>query len=419
MVIDLGVVREAPGAVGGSPRGLRGWRWYAVFGAVAVVLAAGAAEPVRGPLVEATVTAAVRYAFSGPDGVYLVDNATIRKYEVPGGEVGWQVSLPADGLAQGAFLVGGMVLVTGDGLESRTVALDGETGELRWRRPGTPIRTADSGLVLLTHQRPGDLRVRYEAVDVTTGAVRWELTDRDGLPAFYGHDRLVRWSPPDQVEVRDLRTGGVVSTAVMPLSGEDVMPSNGESGVQVVGGLMLVARDRGGQAVTDAYDLDRLVRRWTADLDLRSVHLSDCGDVLCVGSSGMDGVRVMEAATGRVRWSDSGPGVLWRTGSVIVSYGISEHPPRIRILDPEDGHLRADLGRWDIGPVDDSGLTLAVRPDPRAGAWIAELDLTQGKVKILRVTRDAFVCQPGGTVVVCSRPGGTSGIWYPRRSSDR
>jgi hypothetical protein len=91
--------------------------------------------------------------------------------------------------------------------------------------------------------------------------------------------------------------------------------------------------------------------------------------------------RVIEAGTGRVRWSDSGSDELERIGSVMVSYGLSEQPPRVRILDAADGHLLAGLGRWEIGwPYDDDGLVVAIRrpgrgcvdsgarPDPGQGA---------------------------------------------------
>jgi outer membrane protein assembly factor BamB len=421
MVIDLGVVRDAPEVVGGPPRGLRRWRWFAAFGAAAAVLAAGGPEPVRGHLGEATVTAAGRYAFSGPDGVYLANGDTIQKYTVPGAELAWQVPLPADGRPQGGFLIGGTVLVSSDGSDSRTVALDGATGERRWQRPGTPIFVSDENLVLLTYRSPREPTVRHEVVDVATGAVRWGTTDRDGDPVFYDDDWFVRWLPPDRVEVRELGTGRLVTTGVVPTLAGDVVPFQGDWGIRVVGGLLLVARDRAGQAVADAYDPERLALRWTAELDLSSVHLSDCGDLLCVGrSGGAGGVSVIEADTGRVRWMDSGAGELERVGSVLLSRGWSERPPRVRILDAADGRLRADLGRWEIGwPYGDDGRVMAVRPSPDGGAWIAELDLVRGTVRILGVTRDAFACHTGWAMVVCSREGETTGVWYPRRGSDR
>ncbi|GAA4461661.1 hypothetical protein GCM10023170_065070 [Phytohabitans houttuyneae] len=420
MVIDLGVVREAPEAVLGSRRGPRGWRWFAVFGLLAVLLAGGP-EPVRGHLAEATVATAGKYVFSGPTGLYVVDGDTIRNYRLPGGEVGWQVTVPAQGRAQSAFLIDGTVLVTGDGADSRTSALDAETGRLRWERAGSPNFVGDGGLVLLTDPRPGVLTVRYEVVELATGAVRWELTDLAGEAVFHGGDRFVRWSLPDQVEVRDMGTGRVVTTGVVPPWDDDLLRSYSGSGVQVVGGMMLVPRYRGGRPVADAYDLDRLVLRWTADLDLSSMHVSECGDLLCVDqASAAGGVHAIEPETGRVRWSDSGAHRLERVGSVMVAYGMLEQPPRIRILDPANGNLRADLGRWEIGwPYGDDGRVVATRPSPDGGALIAELDVNRGKVRILGVTRDAFACHSGWALVICNREGDNTGIWYPRDRADR
>jgi outer membrane protein assembly factor BamB len=410
MLIDLGEARAPAEAAEGRPLiGRPGWRWFVALAATAGVLATGVPEPVRGHLVEATV-AAGDYAFSGPDGVYLADGDTLLKYGLPPTRPRWRVSGP-DLPALGGFLVGETVLITGHGPVSQTAALDARTGAVRWRRAGTPTFIGGDE-VLMTHERSGAATVRYEVVDVATGAVRWSLADPHRDPVFYDRDAFVRWSPSGRVEVRDLGTGRVLATGVVPPPDA----GTGGWGVQVVGRLMLVPRERGGRAVADAYDLERLVRRWTADLDLASEIVSGCGDALCVSrAAGAIGVRVLESGTGRVRWSDDRRGALERVGPVMLSYGFPEQPPRVQILDAANGHLLADLGQWDIGwPIGDDGLAMAIRPAPDGGAWIAELDLIRAEVRLLGVTRDAFACQTGWTVVACQRPDGTTAIWYPR-----
>jgi len=413
VVIDLGVVRDAPEADWRSPPVRpRTRRWIAAAAAVAAVLAAGAAEPVRGRLVEMTVPVVAARAFAGPGGLYLIDGDTISKYEVPGGRIGWRVSVPQKGRAQTAFMVGEMLLIMADQFDSRTVAIDGETGEERWRRAGVPVFMGDDeDMAVLIDRRPGTASVRYEAVEIATGAVLWELTGDEGDEVFSGTGRFVRWSLPDRVEVRDLGTGRVLTIGTVQPPADGGPGLSGDWDRRVVGDLLLVARYRDGKPVAEAYDLERLVPRWTADIDLTLEQVADCGDLLCVDHS--TGARVLEADTGRVRWSRDQPGLLERVGPVILSYDHSQQPARIRTLDLADGHVRADLGPWEIGwGHDDDGRVMATQTAREGGSWIAEIDLIEGRVRILGVTHDAFECQPG-RVVICKRLDGTIGVWYP------
>lgn len=391
---------------------------------MAAVLAAGGAEPVRGRLVEVTVPAAGVRVFGGPGGVYLVENETISKYALPSARLDWRVSMSGH-----VVMAAGMPLVTSDGLGSRTVALDPGTGGVRWRRAGAPAFASHGGVQLLTDRRSGVDTVRYEVVDVASGATRWELTEQDGDDVFFDGDRFVRWSPSGQVEVRDMGTGRVLSTGVVPPPAGDGLPFRDVWGRRLVGDLLLVAREVGGVRVSDAYDLDRLVPRWSADIDLAVQEVSDCGSDVCVGQATgklvidadtgrirSTGTRVIDADTGRVRWSTDRPGLLESVGSVMISYDITEQPPEIRILDAADGRLRADLGRWHIGwpHGDGDGDALAIRGGTDGTVWIAELDLARGRVQTLGIVRDAVDCETSWRLVVCRRPDGTTGIWYSR-----
>ncbi|MEJ3743571.1 PQQ-binding-like beta-propeller repeat protein [Actinomycetes bacterium KLBMP 9797] len=422
MVIDLGEVRQVPEAAvpptgpSLSP-GMR--RGLAALGAVVALVAAGGAAPVRGHLREVIAMTDATHAFVGGDAVYVAGADTIARHEIPSGAEKWRVSVPASGRQGGAFAFGGMVLVTVEGSESETIALDGETGERRWRRPGSPSPTGDDR-VLLSHQRPGEITVRYAMVDVGTGVARWTLTDLAGDHVYYDDKRFVRWSPTGRIEVRDLGTGQVLATGAVPPPDVDTAQSPAGSGLALAGGMMLVARQRGGQAMADAYDLERFTRRWTAVLDMSFEYPTLCGDLLCVNDfSGDGGVRALDPDTGRVRWTNDQTGWIERIGPVLLSYGDPEQPPPVRVLDPANGHLRADLGRWKIGwPIADDGRVIATREDAERNTWIAELDLFGGAVRILGVARDTYNCDAGEWMVICQRAGGAIGIWYPRRRLD-
>ncbi|MEJ3743572.1 PQQ-binding-like beta-propeller repeat protein [Actinomycetes bacterium KLBMP 9797] len=421
-VIDLGEVRHVPEAAVPRPApwlspGLR--RGLAALGAAVALLTAGAAAPVRGDLVEVTLPVSANYSFASGDAVYLTDYDTIVRYELPDARERWRAPVPPIGRSQHAFPLGELVLFTGEGPESETVALDGTTAEQRWRQPGAPFHTGDDQ-VLLWHRRPGEPTVRYTMVDAATGAARWTLTSPDDTPPVIDDDRFVRWSPTGQVEVRDLRSGQVRATGAVPPPDADAVSRDSGPGVQMVGDLILVARWRDRQAMVDAYDLERFARRWTAAVDLTSEFLSECGDVLCVSQALLrGGMRALDVDTGRVRWSNDRMARVHRFGPVLLGYGLSTDVPQIMVVDPADGHLRANLGPWELGwSYRDDGRLLATRPDSHGNTWIAELDPLAGITRMLGLARDAYGCQHRDGMVTCRRSGGTTGIWYPRRRLD-
>lgn len=413
MLIELGEVREAPAsAAAPRPRDPRRWRWPLAAVAAAAVLAAGGAAPARSEMIAVTIAAEGQHSFAGPDGVYFVAGDTITKYEPPAAEPRWKANVLAEGAAMSAYAIGGIVLITGEAFESRTTALDSATGELLWRRPGLPVRIGEDYLVL-AHRPPADTVERREAIDIATGASRWTLTDSYTNEVYFGEDRFVRWQSLDRVEVRDLATGRVVSTGTVrrPEGEMDLT----DSGAQIAGDLLLVSRDGGGRLTAEAYDLDGLARRWSAEIDLGEEQVYGCGDGLCVSSRGSFGARVIDKQTGRVRWSVDRPGLLEEIGQVLVWIGMSEKPTRVQVLDPADGHVRTDFGLWELDwYARNEEAVLATRHVKGGGVWFAELDLLRGRVRVLGGTSEPAECNSDWGYVVCRPAGEDVRVWYPR-----
>ncbi|MEH1130679.1 outer membrane protein assembly factor BamB family protein [Micromonospora sp. CPCC 206061] len=433
MVIDLGEVREAP--VGDdrpppwTPRQRRAVR--AVATVVVALLAAGAA-PVRPALVMLEFPAAVgdRTVISGnTDAIYLLSPSTdslgqgereIVKYRVPGGQEQWRRSVSTAGPLRTAVAEGGILFALAEAYEPETIALDGGSGEVLWRRAGW-LGDVSAEQVFLSHDPRDEETAMYVALDPWTGVERWSLTVPLEEMVLHDRERLARWRGDGTVEVRDLRTGElVVRGKVPPPELDPLVDSN--PGVQLVEGLLLVAGALD-PPVTTAYHVDRLQPAWQANIDLMNEYVtSECVDseTLCVGGQAL-GVRVIERATGRTRWASDRWSWLWRAGPALVAFGPPFEPARITVVDPADGREIAELGRWDTPPmsINADGRMYAARTEPSTGrSWIAELDPAAGVTRVLGVVRDSFACQAGQLVVTCRRAGGTVAVWYPRRRLD-
>jgi outer membrane protein assembly factor BamB len=433
MVIDLGEVREAPVGDDRPPPWTPGQRRAvrAVAALVVALLAAGAA-PVRPALVMLEFPAAVgdRTVISdSTDAVYLLSPSTdslgqgereIVKYRLPGGQEAWRTSVPTAGPLRTAVADRGILFALAEAYEPETIALDAGTGEVLWRRAGW-LGDTSAEHVFLSHDPRDEETALYMALDPRTGAEKWSIAVPLEEMVLYSRQRLVRWRSDGAVEVRDLRTGGLVIRGQVPPPEVDPLV-DGNPGVQLVDGLLLVAGplDR---PVTTAYDVDRLQPAWQANIDLMNQYVSgECVDsgTLCVGGQ-EPGVWVIERATGRTRWVSDRWSWLWRAGPVVVAFGPPFEPSRVAVIDPADGREIADLGRWETPPMSfkADGRMYASRTEPGSGrSWIAELDPARGVTRVLGVVPDSFACQAGQLVVTCRRVGGTVAVWYPRRRLD-
>jgi outer membrane protein assembly factor BamB len=418
MVIDLGVPQDelelAPRPWFPKPRPV-----LAAAVTLAVLLGASdATAPVRSGLVSVTIqaTAADEYVLDG-DSLYLMRPSrgviraglrTITGYRLPdatGPE--WEAGLYTAGPVRGASLVDGMLLAIAEaGGDIQTIAIRPDTGQEVWRRSGWWHRTT-AGKGLLQDSSRG-LRQQLLSVELATGAVRWTKSFAADDPVLMDGDRFVHWTRSGTVQVHEADTGAVLATAHLAFDREVT--------AQIVSGLLLVPEEVAGRPVLTAFGLDRLDRRWRADIDLRAEYVGgECGDALCVGVSDDGGLRLVDLATGRTRWSAAGWGYAYRVGPYLLAYGHSTTTnPRAALLDPADGHVVGDLGDWNASLPAPDGRMLGIRENG-SRALVARLDATAVDVKVLGVLAGVFQCQPSPLAVVCRRAGGSIGVWYPER----
>ncbi|MGN9913766.1 outer membrane protein assembly factor BamB family protein [Phytohabitans sp. LJ34] len=417
MVIDLGEPRDevelSPRPLSRSQRRAMG----ATLALATLLSAGGAAAPVRPELVAVTIraTAADHYVVDD-DALYLMRPSdvvvraglrTITRYRLPDAtEPEWEAAIYTAGRVRGASLVDGMLLaVTQAGPDIETIAIRPDTGQEVWRRTGWWYETsAGNGLLLESRAMTQQLF----SVELATGTVRWSRIYPAEDPVLIDGERFVHWTKSGTAEVHDSTTGDVLATAHLPLDPE-LAP-------QVVGDLLLVPEeDEDGSGLT-AYGLDRLDRRWRADVDVRNEYVSgECGDAVCVGVRNDGGIRLVDLATGRTRWSAPGWGYAYPVGPYLFAYGRSETKnPRAALLDPVDGHVVGDLGQWNASLPADDGRMLGIRENGLR-TLVARLDPAAAKVKVLGLLAGVFQCQASPVAVVCRRSGGSIGVWYPER----
>ncbi|MCW6009662.1 PQQ-binding-like beta-propeller repeat protein [Micromonospora sp. CPCC 205371] len=433
-MIDLGEVREAPVGDDRPPwRAPPRRRAVRVAAALVVALLAAGAAPVRPALVMLNIPAATgdRFVVSDSiDSVYLLSPSVdalgqgereIVKYRVPAGQEVWRARVSTAGPLRTAVAERGILYALAEAYEPETIALDAGTGNVLWRRAGW-LGDTSAEQVFLSHDPRDDETSLYMAVDPRTGAERWSLAVPREEMVLHNRDRMVRWRNDGTVEVRDLRTGGlVIRGQVPPPEIDPLVDSN--PGVQLSQGLLLVAGRQPNQEITTAYHLDRLQPAWQADIDLMNEFVTDecaSGGTMCVGGSRL-GMRVIDRTTGRTLWTSDRWSWLWRVGAAVIAFGQDSEPRRVVVINPVDGREVADLGRWGTLPLmaNPKGRLYAARTDPGTGrSWIAELDPVAGTTHVLGVVPDSFACEAGQIVVACRRVGGAVAVWYPRRKLD-
>ncbi|MFG1651351.1 PQQ-binding-like beta-propeller repeat protein [Micromonospora sp. NPDC049275] len=334
---------------------------------------------------------------------------------LPAGEPVWQVPLPAEGRYWGVAQQGETLLVTGhevgpDRQGTLTMALDRRTGAYRWQQPGNPAALPDGNILMwsqVSDDQPGTLR----GVDPCCGTVRWqvpisaggEFVFRDGE---HGVDRLVVARPSGPTEVRDATTGAVLARA-------DLGTTAAGSGlsVQLVDDLLLTIG--GPSPTTTAYGLDDLRQRWRVPVD-GAMYASDCGVVICVQTRS-GGMRALDAATGRELWGSDRWGWVWPYAGRLVATTVSTAGPgaqELVVLDPPSGRVLAELGRWELAGFAQGGPMVGVRSHPDGGLLVAELDVPDGRARLLDVLPDASGdCQALPGRLLCRRHDGAYGLW--------
>lgn len=208
----------------------------------------------------------------------------------------------------GAVVVAGLATDPDQGLVGQTTALDPATGEKLLIYRAFPAAQLHPGRLLFYRDQPPTY-VIFSLLDrdgspappttaglLPRGGVQLEATN-DGQPAAW----LVTLDEDGYLASYDLNHGGpTFATALVPA--ELANPS-----MWVIGELVLL-RPRWDVALLEAYDVEKLSHRWTAEVDFWQAF--ECGTVICL--AGPSSLHAIEPATGRPIWS--------------VTDGLPDHP---------------------------------------------------------------------------------------------
>ncbi|MEH0936513.1 outer membrane protein assembly factor BamB family protein [Micromonospora psammae] len=350
-----------------------------------------------GSLVAAGLLILVGERVAGPDGP-----PQLIAVDVTDGRSRWRLPLPDAAPVSVLERLGDDVVVTVESDEGPTTLLiDPTAGRVRWRRAGTATPTGDGGL-LLSAAGPGAVH----GVDPGSGAVRWSVASgADTVQYRYDArtvDAFVLVAVTGRIQVYDASTGERRAAFTIP----PPRPGGYES-TQVVGDLLLVVGEPDRVA---AYGLDDGALRWEAPLDPTAPITNDCGDAICLGQPSR--ARVIDPATGRVRWTADGWAPLTLVGDRLLAGGPEGARQQYALLDPATGRVLAELGRWQpVGELRGKRL-LVTRLLPRNRQLLAELELATGEVRVRHVLPGwSGSCDYADRVLHCLTEGGQIRAW--------
>ncbi|MFC4145304.1 PQQ-binding-like beta-propeller repeat protein [Micromonospora mangrovi] len=420
-VIELGELRHGDEAEPPPRSGGRSARWprVAALFAVALLTLAGAApaparvRPVSVPAPQGAIFLLLGDRLVVADGPGNVGNGgrLVTGHRLPGGEPLWRFSLPAGDHVLGLTAVAGGLLVTsspaGAGDPASTL-LDVNSGAVRWRRAGYPVRARSGAVLLETPRADGTGTVR--AVDPATGATRWSLPMPANGVAYRVDDRgvtqLVLVTAAGRVAVHDVGTGALLRSGRVPPAPDGVAYRF----AQVVGDLLLVDGASGG---VTAYGLDRLDRRWSVPVRSEAQGFEDCAGVVCQRDQAT-GLRALDPVTGRPLWTDDRlVGTVPAGGRLLTAELAAGAELDLTVRDPTTGRVVGRLGRWRVPRVQWSGgPLLGLRRLPGDRVLVAELDVPAGRTRIRTVLPGSWDdCAAGRTVLVCLRASGGLVVW--------
>ncbi|MBU2670676.1 PQQ-like beta-propeller repeat protein [Actinoplanes bogorensis] len=259
--------------------------------------------------------------------------------------------------------------------------LDARTGAVLWSQNGFPVVHLIGGRVADWHPDDGALRLR----DPRTGRLFWKRP----AEAFVGDENRI-------VLINDARAAVYAAGDGREITGPRGLDVPGNPDFAAPGWSALMVGERlivfGGGHVA-AFRADGLVREWLISLSPYAV--AGCGiGLLC--TVGVQGVTVLDLATGRTRWT----GPQWQ---VVTEDGmLTDEAGRSARVDLATGRIEHDFGRG--RPAD--GLVLYPEGDRTTLVGAAD-----GRVRgvIPRVTPDA--CSRAGDLFACLRYDSTVTVW--------
>ena len=401
-VIDLG---EVPAEL---PVRSRPVPYRALLGALSAVLLAlvGGAAQQRAPVAPTVIPAhlADTFALDG-DRMYLVEGQRITTYELPSMRVLTRTAAAASGMVDSVQQAGDAIVVSyqldASGTQD-TAAYEVGGDRLLWRRPDRLVATSAADGIALLSTAGAEI-----AVELATGRERWRVTHpANGYLAEAGAgsgypDWLVVLSDPGRLATYDAHTGRPLATA----------PSARAGAIWPVGSLLIASADGG----FDAYRLPGMRRLWhtTADLS-QSWMQSDCAEVICAFRQ-PSGMTVLDPADGHVLW-DSGRWAyaepLGRYLLAVSSAADGDVPP-LWVLDPRTGKVLGNFGAWQGLGLAPGGLIYGERKvRGEYQVFYGLLDPADRSVAVLgSADRVSSGCETGGGVLACRLVDASVAVW--------
>ena len=137
---------------------------------------------------------------------------------------------------------------------------------------------------------------------------------------------------------------------------------------------------------------------------------------MCLFSPRGAGIRVLDRATGRDRWTSD----RWSYGDQVGPYLIvgggegTRRSETLNVVATMTGRVRGDFGPWQgVGPALPDGTVVGLREQPAEDVvWYARLDPATLRVRVLGAANHVSgQCQTTTDVLICRRVDATVGIW--------
>lgn len=336
---------------------------------------------------------------------------------LPVGRPGWLTTLGSDTL---------LYLTVADPPAGRDLfTVTESTGRVWWRRGAQMVGVLPGGGALVWTSSSGDFGIgaggqTLVAMAPATGDIRWTYDVPDGAWVWWdaadgGNTGLLVLFASGRMEVRDPRTAELTAAADL-LSPRSVALA--PEPVQIVADLVLVS---GASSVT-AFGRQRLDRRWTADIDLATEYVVACGTGLCVGGT-RGGIRVLDPATGRLRWASDRWSFAESAGTRMVAgpadslVGGAPATNGLVVLEARTGAVLTNLGYWSVAwPASLAAPLIGLRHGVGGSPTrVAHLDPVTGTARSLgAISGVSNDCLAGVGYLACRRRDGTVGVWRLR-----
>jgi hypothetical protein len=443
-LIELDLYEPVPPPVRRRPP-VRLSRYPALAVAVGLAFVLGGAAPARSVLLQAQGTAPLTlhgsyellggrlYTFdASPDGTLTTSAwspAPVRRL--------WQttnrVVVDNTGMPTGLGLGWHATPIAGDGVllqaDHGSRVIDARTGTVRWSldRPMTAYAGGRVGIVLDETYGPtndnedvhlgGDgqlhagppLETRVRVFDLRSGSQLWTSTYESGvlISDIPGEPDTLLVLTPDRLRRVTARTGAIQRDQALDGSADTV------SGGMIVQGQVVVSDGEG-----DSYAVHSprtLARLWADTALSPTLHTGGaCDNVLCDFT--VDGVTVLDPATGAPRWTAGLGSTIVGQGNVVGEINFQTSQPQW-IRDRVTGRNLVDLRPWNwITPTRDDGSILLGKPEnggtifgylPAGSTTIQTVGRIPDPITSCRADAASIVCLTGSGIKVWSYRSGT------------